>query len=410
MIFFVRRGRVGQAGSSRMDASGSPGGIPGWIATAWLVLILGLHGCAGGSGGPQPLLVAEGRVSVEMLWRQKIGDGQGKSGYQQLVPVVAGELIYVAAANGQVQAMDHSSGELRWERKLPVGITAGLSIHEGRLLLGSSEGEVVALASADGEPLWARAVEGEILAPPQTDGEMVVTQTLDGKILGLSMADGQRQWDYRSGLPLLTLRGTATPVVYEEQVYAGRADGSVIAVSLEEGILLGEQRLSVPMGTTELDRLQDVDSTPLVVGEFIYAVSYQGNLMRMALPELEQGWSVPASSFVDLAAGAGQLYLSDSDAVVRAMSIRDGRQNWELELPNGPLTAPVTVGSTMLAVADSMGYLYILSQADGRLLHRSQVLSRRGVRARPLADGERLYLYGNDGRLVALRLNLLPQS
>ena len=61
------------------------------------------------------------------------------------------------------------------------------------------------------------------------------------------------------------------------------------------------------------------------------------------------------------------------------------------------LSAPATVGSYVV-VGDFEGYLHFMSQVDGHFVARARADSD-GVRADMIADGDRLYVFGNDGEL-----------
>jgi outer membrane protein assembly factor BamB len=56
-----------------------------------------------------------------------------------------------------------------------------------------------------------------------------------------------------------------------------------------------------------------------------------------------------------------------------------------------------------VAIGDEEGYVHLLSQVDGRFVGRTKV-DGDGVRARMLNQGNTLYVYGNSGKLVALRV------
>ena len=59
--------------------------------------------------------------------------------------------------------------------------------------------------------------------------------------------------------------------------------------------------------------------------------------------------------------------------------------------------------SNYVAVGDFEGYVHLLSQVDGRFVGRTKV-DGDGIRARMLSQGGILYVFGNSGKLVALRV------
>ncbi|HAD08015.1 MAG TPA: outer membrane protein assembly factor BamB, partial [Porticoccaceae bacterium] len=71
--------------------------------------------------------------------------------------------------------------------------------------------------------------------------------------------------------------GTATPVVVGNMAILGLANGELVALNLLSGELLWETKFTTGEGKTELERIVDVN-TPVVVGDIIYASSYQGKV------------------------------------------------------------------------------------------------------------------------------------
>ena len=82
-----------------------------------------------------------------------------------------------------------------------------------------------------------RLVRGEVLSPPQGNGSVVVAQTYDGKLQGLDFNSGEIIWTYDSNVPVLTVRGTSVPILRTNVVYAGFANGRVLAFDALTGAI-----------------------------------------------------------------------------------------------------------------------------------------------------------------------------
>ena len=161
----------------------------------------------------------------------------------------------------------------------------------------------------------------------------------------------------------------------------------------------------LPEGRSELERMVDVDSTPLLDGPMVYAVAYQGNLRGVRRQDGNPLWELPMSSFLDLDTGYGQIYVVDEDDAIIAVDTRTAEESWRQEaLARRKLSSPIAF-SNYLAVTDDEGYIHILAQSDGRLLGRRK-LDGKGVRSRMVyADGV-LYAFGNSGSLQALEVTV----
>ena len=379
-------------------------------ARCWaLVLSAGLlmlSGCSSfdSDAEQEPAELTDFKVEREFdkLWSQGIGDGQGGL-YNRLTPAIDGELIIAAAFDGDVEAFDAATGKSRWDVNVDRNLVGGVGAGGDRVFLGSSDGHLIALSAGDGALLWETALSGEVLAPPQTDGERVYLQTFDGYVLALDADTGKVVWSFSSGVPVLTLRGTSTPLLHEGAVIAGLANGKLVSLDAATGRLRWEQRIAVPQGSTEIDRLVDIDGELLIHNGTLYAVSYQGRLVALDPATGNRRWARDASSYVGLAVGFSNVYVVGHTGSVTAFAANGQGVRWEQTmLARRRLTAAASWGS-YVAVGDFEGYLHLLSQVDGRPVARTRVDSS-GLRARLLVAGDILYAYANNGDLVAYRL------
>lgn len=371
-------------------------------------------------GEPTPLEAFEAEVVVERRWETGVGRGLGRK-YLRISPRILADRVYAADGYGGVFAFDRFSGRriwsasigkpdgrsLRlWDRRDPSFLTGGVGAGDGKVLVGTTRGEVVALDAGDGSELWRAQLSSEVLAPPAGGDGVVMAQTSDGRLVALEAADGATRWSHDNQVPLLTLRGTATPMRVGGLVFAGFGDGRVAALSTETGAPVWEHRLVLPQGRTELDRLVDVDSTPLLVPErgVLFTISYQGRLKALSPQDGRVLWELPASSYLDIAQGYGQLYYVTDEDVVTAVHQGTAEVVWQQNaLKHRQLTSPMAFSNYVL-VGDAEGYLHILAQSDGRFVARRRLSA--GLRS-PMVEGDGIvYVLANDGRLSALEIRL----
>ncbi len=354
---------------------------------------------------PKELVDINEEVEMRRLWSVAVGNGQGDN-YTELTPDIDGNTIFAAAENGTIVAIDMQSGDLIWRNRMDdVILTGGIGAGGGIVAVGTREAQVVALNQADGEIVWTSQVTSEVVAQPIANDEVVVVQTVDDKVAALSTETGERQWIYESTQPALTLRGTSRPVFTPAgTVVTGFSNGTLVSVSADDGVWRWEQRVAVPDGRYDIERVIDIDGDLVLDGNRILASSYQGNLIALDAATGRIVWGLEnASSYHGITQGFGNLYYCDDEGHV--IAIRDNSEDvvWENEdLQYRSVTAPTAI-TNYVAVADFEGYIHLISQIDGRIVGRTQ-LDNEGIRANLLAVEGRLVAFGNSGRLAAYSL------
>lgn len=338
-------------------------------------------------------------VVLDKRWSRSVGNGQG-DGLYRLNPLLADGVIYAVSEEGELAAFDADSGKLRWESELEIPISGGVGKYRDSLLLGGADGLVMRLSAEDGSEIWRQPVTGEVLAAPQSNGQVVVAQAYDGKLMAFDYETGDKLWTFSNDVPVLTLRGTSTPIIYNDFVIAGFADGKVIAVSLDSGSVVWEARVAIAQGRSEIERIVDIDGTMAVQGAELYVASYQGRIVALEMRAGRKLWQRNVSAVSGVSVGFGNVYVADEDGTVSAF-LRNGQSiRWQnIELGYRELSRPTPIGS-YVAVVDFEGYLHLLSQVDGVIVGRDRPDSD-GARADMIAKGNILYVYGNSGELIA---------
>ena len=381
-----------------------------------VLILLVLNGCANISSwvrnpfgeddnprAPAELEDIQTEVTISRDWRINIGNGQGDS-FKKLTPVVDGGFVFAASDDGDVVAVNSTNGDLMWLTELETSITGGVGAGDGIVMVGTEAAELVVLSQSDGQEVWRTRVSSEILSQPKTDGDIVVVQTVDGKLVAVDREDGLQRWTYETTLPALTLRGTSSPVLTSEgTVVAGFSNGILVSVAAEDGVWSWEERVAVPDGQYDIERVIDVDGDLLLDGARILASSYQGNLMAFDTATGRIVWGMEASSYHGMDQGFGNIYYSNDES--HLVAVRDNSSDvvWQNEeLQYRDLTAPKTI-SNYVAVADFEGYLHLISQIDGRIIGRTRI-DNDGVRSNLIVEDGSLIVYGNGGSLVSLTI------
>lgn len=376
-----------------------------FIRSTFVLLIIALlSGCSwwgSKAKGPEPadLTNYKPTVNLEVIWHRNAGDA-GRAGLQ---PAVTREAVYVANARGDLWRLDRTTGDVVWRVKSGLLISGAVGAGDGLILVGGEKGDLAAYDD-EGKLLWKTRVSSEVLSAPQIADGVVVVRTGDGRIAGLSAQDGKRQWLFERPTPALVVRSHAGVVIQRGKVFAGFAAGKLVAINLSNGAVLWESAVSQPRGNTELERISDITSLPVVDDEQVCAVSFQG---RVACFDIAQGatlWSRELSSDKGMMLLRKILYVSDANGTVLALDKASGSSMWKNDqLFMRGISAPFTLGEYIIA-GDYKGYLHALNREDGGLAGRVKT-DGSPILFAPVAMGDGLLVQTRDGGVYAIAIH-----
>jgi outer membrane protein assembly factor BamB len=369
--------------------------------------VLAVAGCSskGKTREPAKLVdIAKPALRFHSAWSRDIGNGSGGM-YAGLRIALGEDAVYVASANGEVEALQPDTGKRLWLTKTKARVISGPSIDGDTILVGTLGAQAVALKRSDGKELWRASVSSEVLAPPVGAGNTVVARSGDGRIFGFDVATGTRTWSFDRTEPNLTLRGLSAPMITEGRVFAGLDNGHVVALGLDDGQLTWDQAVSVPGGRTELDRLTDIDADLLPGPQGMFVVSYGSDLALLDPANGQSIWRRTVKSYTGMALGDTRLFVTDADGLVEAFDTESGAELWKQEgLKYRQLSPPAFFNGYVVA-GDFEGYLHWLAPDDGHLVARTR-LSSHAITA-PLVAGPK-YLYAMDVKGEVAAIEALP--
>ena len=335
---------------------------------------------------PKQLVAFSNQKNIVIEWKNSF---KGENEIGNFLPDFSAQNLFFSDASGNVSSINASTGDRNWSIELNF-LASGTSAGFGLVVVSDIDGNVIAVDQNDGSKLWSTNVKGEVLSKVAIDAKVVVVKTASGELLGLDRENGEILWSYRSKLPLLTVRGSSSPVIVDDLVYVSFDNGRLGVFELNSGFQVWDGAISYVKGVSELENLIDSDSSPVVDGGLIYTTNYQGNLNIFDTAQKRSVWSYETSSFYSPIVSRGMLTIVEANSGLRSFALKTLQESWTNDdYINRDLSNAVSYKGS-LVVGDFEGYVHVIDTLNGKTIGRKKI-SRKPIKS-ILSRSDSLYI------------------
>ena len=376
------------------------------MSTRWFraLLLAGsafLSGCSLFSGDSRvkaaELSAFDATAEIVEAWQ----GSAGKAGNFSFTPAVVEGSVYAAGHGGTLVRFDN--GREIWRISVGERLSGGVGSDGQLVAVGTAKGEVLVFDAETADLLWRSRLSTEILAAPAIGEGLVVVRTGDSRIAGLDAKDGNRRWVFQRTAPTLNLRTNVGVLLGQKVVVAGLPGGKLVAINNQTGAAIWDVTVALPKGATELERVADLASTPVVRGRDICAAAFQGRVACFDIATGNMKWARDISSSAGIDMDDKRVYVSDDKGNVHAFSRESGASIWKQDkLFMRRLSRPIALGKHV-AVGDFEGIVHLLDAETGTFAARIKT-DGSAIQAEPqrLDDGG-FVVQTMDGGVFALR-------
>ncbi|MDN3453854.1 MULTISPECIES: outer membrane protein assembly factor BamB [unclassified Psychrobacter] len=320
--------------------------------------------------------------------------------------------LQVGYANGQIVTASrggeltgfNTKGERLWSINVGDQITGGVTVDalSQTAVVSTRGGQVMAFDSATGAKRWQQQLSGSVLTPALISNNRVILSANDGFLHGLSLQTGQSVWQFATQVPAISVRGGAAPTLLDnETALLATADGRLHAITIDNGLPLWSRRVGVGAGSSEVERMSDVDGKPVVDKSQLFAISYSGQLLGIDLASRQVMFVNEMASLKSLAVNSQQVIATSLEGKVVAYNRSNGEVLWESDaLAYRDLTNPVMIGN-YIAIGDFDGVVHLFDPASGDIVSRVQT---KGALTNLQVQGSRLMTQSASGQVAIWQL------
>ena len=278
-------------------------------------------------------------------------------------PIVDNGVVYIAAFDGSVIALDESNGRPIWPTPLNVGshVVATPAIDRDHLYVATEHGEIVVVRRDIGtEANRYFDGGGRIWSQPLLLGDQLYLAEFDGrKLASIDITSGSVTWDQ--------------PLDGAVQSNLSLAGGRIIVGSLDRTLYAYDLGAN-PTRAWAFDADGWIIANALPAGDTIYVATLKGSVYAIDIATGRQQWQFnePDLEFRSQPALiGGLLVVADRSGALRGLDPTTGGQRWERDLTDTDLLAdPLILGSHLLYITRD-GELLQVNPADGTVVREN---------------------------------------
>jgi len=331
------------------------------------------------------------------LWSAELGGpARGR-------PVITDDLALFAWGNrrgaGGVIALNHDTGEQRWQVSVPYSVEAGLVLVEERLLFATlsflgSGAQLYCCQLETGDILWQKPLTDSAWSTPVVDEVRVYVSSYDGRVNCFDLRSGEPL----SGWPARLPRGRIWLALHHNRLIAVTEGGRIYVLNP-----LSAGRTASRYSETG----QQVSSPPLISGDQLIfgveggtVVSY--DMQNCSIRTLAQGFKAVVAA---PAISRGVLYVGAHDHFLHAIDFKSGQELWKAECDRAISCSPA-VSDDMVAVGANDGCVHAFNAQSGERIWRFAYNGEMPVLCSPVFKDCVIYGGAENRRVCALPWHL----
>ena len=369
-------------------------------------MVIGLISCAtDNSRIPEPMPKITNTQNIVVGWNKSILSDTKIAG--SFIPVIIdSNAIFTADSDGEIYKLDATDGSVINDFNIKKSLASGVAISNTNIFVTTQDGYLIAVNRADGSISWQAQLSTISIEAPQVGGEIVIVKTNDGQVSAYNASTGVLLWVYQRVSPTLTLETVNSfQVIGKDVVAVGQAGGRLALLNLLNGTPIWETYVAIPEGATDLDKLTDVTTRPVLNDKTMCVATYNGKITCLDAVSSNVIWSKKFSSYQGLLIDAKNVYAVSTNGTVTAFDKDTGAIIWKNQtLQYRVLSAPVFLDGDIVVV-DTDGFIHLFSNINGDEVSRISSNLEGGVSILSNSTNNNVYLQSANGRIANIKIN-----
>jgi outer membrane protein assembly factor BamB len=336
-------------------------------------------------------------------------------------PALSGDTLYFVSSTGALAAIDIATGKPKWvfaaefERKFEAKnlhgypspaqtipdawdiFTSSPAVADGKVYFGSGDGNVYAVDATTGLLQWKFPTQDVVHSSPAVVNRTVYIGSWDSRLYAIDSETGQEKWSFKAGEdPAIhnQVGFQSSPAVVDGTVYVGCRDAHVYALDAATG----RKKWDYPTSKSW------VIGTPAVRDGTVYVgTSDSARFMALDAKTGRLRFNFDAKAYMfSSAALAGELaYVGDHNGKLYAIDAKTGKLAWEFQTEasrKDPMKVLNPDGSL-----NREAFAPVFGDFEDMYLDFYRYISIGAIMSSPAVDGGVVFFGSMDGNLYALQ-------
>ena len=296
-------------------------------------------------------------------------------------PAVANGRVIVGASNGNVLALNSTTGEKLWMYETGAGsnsIWSSPAIDSGRVYIGARDFNLYCLNETNGALLWKYLTGGEVDSSPLVANGRVYFGSFDGNLYCLNSNDGSRIWKFTTEGDDFGNVGSiySSPAIMDNVVFFGSYDSRLYAVDASTGLKIWSYPSELGIGNYTTD--QGIDSSPTVSDGKVFFTSSMGKVHCLNADNGALIWNTPDVIYFvrsSPAVDGGRVFIGDANNKFYCFDASTGVLIWNFTNIGAVWSSPAVADGKVFFGTEE-GKVYCLDENTGSQIWSYRALER----------------------------------
>ncbi len=194
-------------------------------------------------------------------------------------PYIYNGILYQGTLGGEMKAYDLENGRELWSsdpKENNGAITGAANLYKDSVVYGNLNGRVFARNYLTGKLIYSVDVGDPVESRPFFYKDRAIIHTRSHKIVCLDATTGKILWAYKRSIAYTTtVQRVSEPIAYSNRILVGFADGHFVSLSLDDGVMQWEKKMS------RATKFVDVDISATLYKNHIYVGSLAGKFSKL---------------------------------------------------------------------------------------------------------------------------------